>query len=111
MSNKMTTTTMENFPVIDVTHRSKRTQSANLARAYGESSSVSESPANASDVPSVITIERAIQYFEEDAKGGLAPLYKQTSVWLRQLMSKGLKPSTEDSVGKALDFMSKIKAV
>lgn len=109
MSDKVTTT-RDSFPVIDVTHRPKRTQSSNLARAYGESSSSSDSPSRSNNVPSVVTIERAIQYFEENASGELSTLYRQTAVWLRQLMSKGLKPPTEDQIGKALDFMSKIKA-
>lgn len=79
------------FPVQDITHKPRRTQQANLIaagvtekesenndREYGEVSSI---PLHS------VTLERAIAYYEANAKGEYLTLYKNTAKWLRQLLA------------------------
>lgn len=78
-------TTANAFPNEDVTHKPKRKQRDNLKK-YVETSPDVES--QSSDVPSVLTIERAIKYYESHAEGDLYALYTQTANWLRTLLSR-----------------------
>lgn len=101
------TTTKNGFPVVDVTHKPKRMQSANL-RAVQTSEDINN-PAEVqnSEVPKVITLERAIHYYESHATGELAVLYSRTAQWLRELMSKNIPVEPED-VAKALELLDSV---
>ena len=85
-------TTSDRFPVQDITHKPRRTQSGNLRVAESENSPVitysGESVSEKESIP--VTLERAIKFYESEAPtaGNLAPLYKQTAVWLRILLDK-----------------------
>ena len=87
MNDVTTVTTVGNFPVEDITHKPKRRQGDNIRLAQlnktaGDSSEQSES------VPTVVTIERAITFYERQATRSpeLSVLYHQTAEWLRELM-------------------------
>lgn len=87
-------TTSSRFPVIDITHKPKRLQRDNIIQA-GTMSEYSETPSNesesVSDVPlHNVTIERAIEYYERHTDGELSTLYRNTALWLRQLLSVGM---------------------
>lgn len=84
------TTVSSNFPVIDVTHKPKRTQRDNLRRAEElRGVDISESSLGDNIVekpPTYVTIESAIRYYENNAVGEDELLFKRTAEWLRQLM-------------------------
>lgn len=86
-------TTVGGFPVIDITHKPKRVQGENFSRRDNTPTTFNEGN---SSVPTVITIERAITYFENNAKGEFYNLYSQTAKWLREFMSKSV-PIGEDT--------------
>lgn len=75
-----------NFPVMDITHKPKRMQGdsirkENLSTVSTVHSSVDE------DVLEVITLERAIHFYEELAAKNLPnyKLYSATAKWLKEL--------------------------
>ena len=77
----------ERFPVIDVTHKSKRTQRDNVLKAKGEREDCSPEKVD-DEVPSVFTLERAIAFYEgisSSPNGG--KFYAMTAEWLRELLS------------------------
>ena len=81
----MTMTTRENFPVVDVTHRPKRMQGANLKTMIESEPNQEKVESN---VPQSATLERAIQFYESNATGEYKVLYAQTAKWLREYMTK-----------------------
>lgn len=80
------TTLRGSFPVEDITFKGGRKQSDILNEI---DTGVEENPQviSISGVPQVITIERAIRYYEENAEGEFAKLYSATAMWLRDLMT------------------------
>ena len=100
------TTTKNGFPVVDVTHKPKRMQSANL-RAVQTTDTSSPVEVQNSEVPTVITLERAIHSFESHATGELAVLYSRTAQWLRELMNKNITVEPED-VARALETLDPV---
>ena len=97
---------MMNFPVEDITHHSKRTQADNLRNAGVANTITSvceEAPIN-SGVPQSVTLESAITYFRNNAKGDTYKLFMQTADWLdkyrvasRTAMNKLLKEAETES--------------
>ena len=89
-------TTKDSFPVVDITHKPKRTQRANIQSAIREEP-VSTADTKETNVPQSVTIERAISFYESNAQGDYAILYSQTAKWLRDFMSKSVPaPSNEE---------------
>lgn len=86
--------------VIDITHHSKRTQAGNLERAGVIKASKADTSgvACSSEVPQNITIERAIDYFKQNAEGEYKNLYTATAKWLEQFNT-----FSRTSVKKATD--------
>lgn len=72
--------------VIDITHHSKRTQAGNLEQAgVVVTQPEPEVPDYSdSDIPQVVTVERAIDYYKKHATGARANLYQLTAKWLEQ---------------------------
>lgn len=77
-----TTVSGSTFPVEDITHYPYRTQSENLKSAFGDNPEITVN-AEGSVVPKILTVERAIKYFEENAVGELEKLYTFTAQCLR----------------------------
>lgn len=75
--------------VIDITHHSKRTQAGNLAAAgvIPNSDSGAEITQPKTSVPQNITIEKAIQFYRENAVGEYKNLYSATADYLEKLNS------------------------
>jgi hypothetical protein len=90
--------------VIDITHKPKRTQAGNIAAAIQSGELVAdEGDQDAPDPsrpPQSATLERAIKYFESNAIGDLAPLYRQTAAWLREKLT--LPKEIKDSIREAV---------
>ena len=84
------TTVSDNFPVVDITHKPRRMQSDNLKVASNEEPVVSMSGVE-SDIPSVVTLERAINFYESHSTGEYKNLYSQTAKWLREFMSRTIQ--------------------
>lgn len=88
----MSITTTRNAPfgnVIDITHKPKRTQAENIAKAgteFGKQNDKENNVPTSVNLQSV-SIEKAIKYYESNATGELAVLYKNTAKWLRDLMT------------------------
>lgn len=82
------TTVSDRFPMIDVTHKPKRTQADNLKRAgvIADDTPV-EGNVEQSKVPQSPTVEGAIQFFESNATGEFKALYKSTATWLRKYLT------------------------
>lgn len=80
-------TTSDRFPVVNVTHKPLRTQAGNLAQV-DRVCDVQVVPSS-SHVPSVITVERAIEFYEKEADRGneYSSLYNATAKWLRDYLS------------------------
>ena len=76
----------ERFPVIDVTHKSKRTQRDNVLKAKGEREDCSPEKVD-DEVPSVFTLERAIAFYEGISSSPNGKVYAKTAEWLRELLS------------------------
>lgn len=76
-------TTAESFITerLDVTIKPTRYQSE-----VAEENKKEVSPLSAPAVPQMVTIERAIKFYEENAKGDLAQLYKFTALKLREIL-------------------------
>lgn len=96
------TTTKNSFPTVDITHRPKRTQADNLKSAgvITEDEAEDKMPTR-NNIPVSPTIERAIAFYEDNAQGELAPLYKSTAVWLKDLLmlkTKAPKPKVKTEV-------------
>lgn len=98
------TTTKDGFSVIDVTHRPKRMQGDNI-RAMSEEEQ--EGTVRVEVVPNVMTLERAINYYESNAVGELKQLYDQTAKWLRSLLDKSIKIPDGVDIDKALELLNK----
>lgn len=74
--------------VIDITHYSKRTQAGNVLRAgTAFSKPVVDTAPMTKDIPVAVTIETAIQYFNDNAVGEKSVLYKMTAEWLENYRS------------------------
>ena len=108
---EMGTTMNSRFPVVDITHKPRRLQSDNVLQAGtkydSEEAQERSTPANSIPLHHV-TLERAIQYYEANATGELSTLYRNTALWLRQLLavgnvavSKALRESEERTNEKA----------
>lgn len=87
--NEVTYTTTGRFPVVDITHHSKRTQEGNLnnrpERVYAsEETTATPAQQEQGDIPRAITVENAIDYYTDKKTGDiqLAKLYSATAVWL-----------------------------
>lgn len=84
------TTTKVNFRVEDITHKPKRLQSDNLRNAIGSGDVLNAPPEQTiklSGIPKVMTIERVIKYFEDNANGEFTELYKSSATWLREYLT------------------------
>lgn len=91
MSN-VTTVANGKFPVEDITHKPRRTQADNLKKAGVVADVVpSGNDEIISKVPQSPTVEGAIQFFEDNAKGEYKALYKSTAVWLRKYLTMKVK--------------------
>lgn len=94
------TTVRTGFPVQDITHKPKRMQNDNLKAVLDEDKTVSL-VGEESDVPNIVTLERAIKFYESHAKGEYANLYTQTAKWLREFMSRSLPVDVGTDIDKA----------
>lgn len=70
--------------VIDITHHSKRTQAGNLEAAGIIKSVSTPKEVVHTEVPQNVTLERAIDYFKNNATGEYTNLYKATAQWLEK---------------------------
>ena len=94
------TTVRAGFPVLDVTHKPKRMQNANIKAALNEDSTVSLA-GEETEVPTIITLERAIYFYESHAEGQYTNLYTQTAKWLREFMSRSIPVDVGTDIDKA----------
>lgn len=76
-------TTTKSFTVEDITHKPRRMQSDNL-KGVASVTTVADQKIT-QDIPSSFTMESAITFYRENARGEIAGLYKQTVIWLEQL--------------------------
>ncbi len=95
------TTTRDSFPVEDITHKPRRSQSDNLRNAQSEVtvSAVSTDSKELSNMP--LTLERAISYYETHAVGELAHLYRFTATMLRYLLLNPTNKNIESEAEEA----------
>ena len=93
MSDTMTTVS-GNFPVYNITHKPKRMQGDNLKSLRNEETTVSLAGAE-SDIPNIVTLERAINFYESRAEGEYKNLYTMTAKWLREFMSRSVPVNVE----------------
>lgn len=106
MPDMMTTT--DKFPTVDITHKPKRSQGDNLKKAIQDPDKSTEGVEIAtSDIPTVLTVERAIRYYESHAEGELKSLYSQTAKWLTELIARKLPEGVD--IDKAAELMSKLR--
>lgn len=115
------TTSKDRFPVIDVTHKSKRSQAGNLEIAMKNSPSEPNSEENVfpASVPKSITLERAIEFYESHSEGEYKTLYTLTAKWLRDYMSKrnttittpGSHNMSDSDIEKAQEVFARIRGV
>ena len=105
MSDRITTVS-GSFPVQDISHKPKRMQGDAIRQKY-DSSGEDESLQKVSS-PKVVTLERAINYYEELAEQGSdnALMYSATVKWLKELLT--IRSSKTEAVVKAL-FNAKLK--
>ena len=88
----ITTVANGRFTVEDITHKPKRTQADNLRKAGVIADAVSsENNTIVSKIPQSPTVEGAIQFFEENAKGEYKALYANTALWLRKYLTQKVK--------------------
>ena len=88
-----------NFETVDITHRSIRTQAENLkAASVNKSEEVEQS--DFTTVPKILTVERAIHYFEDNAKGELENLYKFTAECLRGYLDRSVTVSESEETNE-----------
>ena len=104
------TTVKDRFPVVDITHKPKRTQADSLKQAMKQDDP-HISDTGATTVPQVVTLERAIAYYETHAEGEHNILYTMTAKWLREYLSKSMK--SDEPVGvdvdKAMELLEKTR--
>lgn len=86
------------FPTVNITHKPRRLQADNLINSGRMTEEDKEdSPDVMSSVPlHSITLERAIEYYELNAVGEFATLYRSTAKWLRQLLLVGYKSALKE---------------
>lgn len=106
MSDNKTTTVSGSFPVQDISHKPKRMQGDAIRQKYGNTGEDELTQKTSS--PKVVTLERAINYYEELAEQGNdnAPMYVATVKWLRELLT--IRSSKTEAVVKAL-FNAKLE--
>ena len=102
------TTVRAGFPVHDITHKPKRMQSANIKAAQKEDNAVSIAGAE-SEVPTIITLERAINVYESHAEGEYTNLYTMTAKWLREFMSRSISVDVGTDIDKAQELLEKVR--
>ena len=90
-----------------ITHKVRRYQQD--AESESDSGSACENAA-AHDIPASVTIEAAIRYFDERAKGEYANLYKRTAAWLRELRLSGAPKGPAESGNDAVRQFLKNRA-
>lgn len=95
------TTVKTGFPVYDVTHKPKRSQSGNL-KAVAKDNELSPTEGGVK-APSIVTLERAINFYESHAEGELSNLYIQTAKWLREYMSRSVETNVKTSLEEVED--------
>lgn len=106
-----TMTTSDRFPVIDITHKPLRTQAGNLEEVSSREKKNEGEPVSHVSVPTTITIERAIEFYESHSEGEYKTLYSMTAKWLREFMTKSNPPRVssaepdEESV-EVIDLMN-----
>lgn len=108
-----TMTTSDRFPVVDITHKPLRTQAGNLERSMSltKEEGNEETISSTTSVPNIITIERAIEFYESHSEGAYKVLYSLTAKWLREFMTKSNPPRVsseepdEESV-EVIDLMN-----
>lgn len=91
--SEYTTVSGSTFPVEDITHRSSRSQADNLKAAFGEKNTDNDNGVE-TNIPKILTVERAIRYFEENARGDLEKLYSFTAQILRAYNDRSM-PAAE----------------
>jgi hypothetical protein len=79
-----TMTTSASFRTENVTHKPKRMQGANI-RANSIVEDDVEQYSN--NVPTSLTLEQAIHFYEENAIGVYEQLYMRTAQWLRTILT------------------------
>ena len=102
------TTVRSGFPVHDITHKPKRMQNANIKAVFGEEKSVTIAGED-NEVPAVITLERAIHFYESHAQGEYTNLYTQTAKWLREFMSRSIPVDVGTDIDKAQELLEKVR--
>ena len=102
------TTTRNGFPVHDITHKPKRMQGDNLKAVFGEETSAS-SAGKETNIPSAVTLERAIQFYESHADGEYKNLYSQTAKWLREFMSRSIPVDVGTDIDKAQELLEQAR--
>lgn len=86
MSDYMTTT-KNNFPVKDITHKPKRMQGDMIRLKEAEAGISDEGMTESNEPLSVITLERAISYYKRmSADETNGKLYSATAKWLEELL-------------------------
>ena len=106
------TTTRDGFTTIDITHRPKRLQGENIRTLSEEQP---EEQMSNKIVPNVLTLERAIRYYESNSTGDMKQLYSQTAKWLRELLDRSITvkdtPNLPDGVDidRAIDLLNKTR--
>ena len=86
-------TTTQSFPNEDISHRPKRLQSDNLRVARGDDSLAVRDGSEMikqTNVPQVVTLERAIKYYRDNAVGDYELLFNKTAEWLEVMLSKSI---------------------
>lgn len=90
--NNVTTVANGKFPIEDITHKPRRTQADNLKKAGFTNDNVTVTEDNVqSKIPQSPTVEGAIQFFEDNAKGEYKALYTSTAMWLRKYLTAKVK--------------------
>lgn len=102
------TTTRNGFPVHDITHKPKRMQNDNLKAVQNETTTVSLA-GEESNVPKIVTLERAIHFYESNATGEYAVLYSQTAKWLREFMSRSISVDVGTDIDKAQELLEQAR--
>jgi hypothetical protein len=108
------TTTRGSFPDHNITHKPKRLQGDNirLAQNVVEVATINgDITTTVNDVPTVLTLERAIEYYmKHSSDGSTARLYQATVKWLTELLTSKNKPVTPN-VGEASETRVNVEAV
>lgn len=103
----VTYATSGGFPVVDITHHSKRTQEGNLKghssnRIVTEDSTVLNTDTSSTPVPRAVTLENAIDFYAnaKDKDPAIVKLFSATANWLTELLKlradkRGVLPQEE----------------